>query len=309
MEILKDKYTWIALAVIFLGGGYLLQESSSITNEGLTTNENGKAVKEKVLSKSPERDLEIIEGRLSSGILKEGDNQNLWSALNQYGKKPNEVIDRSNAKEMLPFGQTVIGDLLKCLDVDFCGMEKDSEDDPYFDPTGTVAHKTIERSLELMIQASKLQPELKAELNIDLLGRVSEIPSERIQSLVTELLPDESVIATLDKQDEIKKVESALEKNTTGKARTSLLLKISKDKKVDREELVSMLKRTFTESDVYTVVNVLENLKGMNLSDDELAKTTVYLCRFKIDEYEHNWKAVKKNVEKVFPEFNKVCNE
>lgn len=315
MEILKDKYTWLALMVIVLGGGYLLQESSSSVHENapeeMVQTEDANSGK-----RTPLRDLEIIEGRLSQDVLNDGENQNLWGLLNQYNKKPNEVIDRSNAKQMLPLGQTVISDLLKCLDVDFCGMEKDSEEDPYFDPTGTVAHRTIERSLELMIAATKVDPELQADLNVALLERVADIPSERIQSLVTELLPEGIALNSNgnsgdlnEKQDEIKKVEAALEKSTTGKARTSLLIKLSKDKKTDREELVSMLKKTFSEADVYTVVNVVENLKSMNLSEDELAKTTVYLCRFKIDEYEHNWKAVKKNVEKVFPEFTKVCNE
>lgn len=308
MEILKDKYTWIALVAIILGGGYLLQESSG-QSESDSSEEIVQLEETSSAKRTPMRDLEIIEGRLSQEILADSENQNLWSALNQYNKKANEVINRSNAKQMLPMGQVVISDLLKCLDVDFCGMERDNEEDPYFDPTGTVAHKTIERTLELMIAATIVEPELKADLNLTLLERVADIPSERIQSLVTELLPDGVALDVTEKKDEVKKIEAALEKTTTGKARTSLLQKLAKDKKTDRGELVSMLQKTFSESDVYTVVNVVENLKSLNLSEDELAKTTVYLCRFKIDEYEHNWKAVKKNVEKVFPEFSKVCNE
>ena len=310
MNFLKDKYTLLAILLVILGGVYLLQDSSSSGQENtgaeVITNDSSND-----LQKSPEKDLEILEGRLSQGILEDAENQNLWGLLNQYNKKPNEVINRSNAKQMIPLGQTVISDLLKCIDVDFCGMERDSNEDPYFDPTGTVAHKTIERSLELMIAAKKLDPELSLEVNTDLLEKVADIPSERIQSLVAELLPEAelSANASNEKLDEIKKVESALLKNTSGQSRTTLLLKLAKDKKADRDELVSLLKKTFAESDAYTVVNVLENLKAMNLSEDELAKTTVYLCKFKIDEYEHNWKAIKKNVEKVFPEFSKVCNE
>lgn len=310
MNFLKDKYTLIAILLVVLGGVYLLQDSSSsnLENTGSEVIANDSS---NDLQKSPEKDLEILEGRLSQGVLEDAENQNLWGLMNQYNKKPNEVINRSNAKQMIPLGQTVISDLLKCIDVDFCGMERDSNEDPYFDPTGTVAHKTIERSLELMIAAKKLDPELSLEINADLLEKVADIPSERIQSLVAELLPEAelSANASNEKLDEIKKVESALLKNTTGQSRTTLLLKLAKDTKADRDELVSLLKKTFAESDAYTVVNVLENLKAMNLSEDELAKTTVYLCKFKIDEYEHNWKAIKKNVEKVFPEFSKVCNE
>lgn len=308
MEILKDKYTWLALVIMILGGGYLLQGSTSPKLE-VTTSDSLAVVQTKAAKTSVVRDIQNLESLISENVFRDNDNRKLWDLLNQYNKKPNEVTNRSNAGQILPFSELVINDLLKCLDVDFCGMERDSEDDPYFDPTGTVAHKTIERSLQLMIAAVDISPDLRGKLNPALLERVAEIQSERIQSLVAELIPTEGAINISERQDEIKKIEAALEKNSQGKARASLLVAMSKDKKNNRDDLVSSLQKTFSEADTYTIVSVVENLKFMNLSLDELAKTTVYLCRLKIDDYEHNWKAVKSNVEKIFPDFNKVCNE
>lgn len=291
MNIFKDKIVLMATAVVILGGFYALQEPTAESKSEAVVTET-ETMTDPVL-----RDREILESRLSGESVK----SSVWSLVNQFDQPVNAVVNRSNAEDVVLTTQTIVQDLMKCLDVDFCGMEKDTSEDPYFDPTGTVAHKTIERSLNMLNEALKLDPTLKDQLNVDLLERVSEVPSEKIQSLVSDLVPSNS--------DEVAKVQSSLAKNTEGKSRTQLILNMSKDKKLDRSELVSLLQKTFSESDAYTVINVLESLPKYNLSEDELARTTIYLCRFKVDEYEHNWKAVKKNVEKVFSDFSKVCNE
>lgn len=291
MNIFKDKLILLATAVVILGGVYALQEPAP---EEQTTEviSEAEATVDPIL-----RDREIIESRLAQTTV----SNPVWGLINKFDQPVATVVNRSNAEEVIAVTQNVVQDLMKCIDVDFCGMEKDTTEDPYFDPTGTVAHKTIERSLDMLNEALKLDPTLKDQLNIDLLERVSEIPSEKIQGLVSDLVPDSS--------DEVAKVQSSLARNTEGKSRTQLLLNMSKDKKLDRTELINLLQKTFSESDAYTVINVLESLPKLNLNEDELARTTVYLCRFKVDEYEHNWKAVKKNVEKVFADFSKVCNE
>lgn len=291
MNILKDKVVLLAIVTVLLGGVYALQEPATEEVVDTVATEPAPTI-DPVL-----RDKEILEARLSETTV----NHSVWALINKFDQPATAVVTRSNANEVVEVAQDVVQDLMKCLDVDFCGMEKDSSEDPYFDPTGTVAHKTIERSLSLINEAIILDPALKENLNLDLLERISEIPSEKIQSLVSDLVPERS--------DEVAKVQSSLAKNTEGKSRTQLLLNMSKDKKLDRSEMVNLLQKTFSESDAYTVINVLESLPKFNLNEDELARTTVYLCRFKVDGYEHNWKAVKKNVEKVFADFSKICNE
>lgn len=307
MDWLKDKNAWIAIVMIVLGGAYLLKSPSTDLQPEEVASKNEEKIQSSSIN-SPEKDRKILEAYLDKTALQHSEDKEIWSLLNQFNKKPQEVVNRSNAKQMIPFGLGVMGELLKCIDIDFCGMEKDSEDDPYFDPTGTTAHRTIERALELMITATKIQPDSAQNLDYELLEKVGDIPSERIQALVAELLPvlpDESG----NQKDEVKKIESALAKNTNGKSRIALLTKMAKNKNHDRQDFLNLLSNTFAEADAYTVVSVVENLKSLNLSPDELAKSTIYLCRFKVDDYEHNWRAVKRNVENVFPEFSKLCQE
>ncbi len=297
MNLLKDKSVLISAIVIAVAGYWLLNNqndkvSSPNQNEYVQNTESKKDVATLKLS----NDIEVVAKKINSVLSK----NELWNTLASYEIKAENFVSRSNAREVKEYSELLVMELFQCLDDNYCGMEKDSEDDPYFDPTGTTAHKLIERSLKFLNQALLVDANLKKDLDYDLLQKISEIPSEKIQSLVSQNLEGS--------QDEVKKVQSSLMRNSSGKARVDALLSLKKSSPDQRMIFLEALKTTFSEGDAYTVVSVAENLDKFKLNDDELAGTIIYLCRFKNESFEHNWSAIKVNVEKIYPDFNKLCN-
>lgn len=245
------------------------------------------------------RDQEALKKNFKPEILKSKN----WDEVNNYALSAKSLVQASNSSEWFKFSQSSAKDLAACLKKDFCKMERRNDNDSYFDETKTPAHILAGRNLEIMLASLKLNPGLKKNIDGELIRELTESQNEKIQVLALEIYQDFLSGET--------KVNQLLEiaENYQGNAKARALEKISSQTTpADRIQLLNALEKSFAIDDPNTVISIVEKMKKMNLSQDEIVKVSMNLCRFKDNGSDDpNWKMIKydmknlSNLEKICP--------
>ncbi|MBY0416306.1 MAG: hypothetical protein K2Q18_19180, partial [Bdellovibrionales bacterium] len=189
-----------------------------------------------------------------------------------------------------------------CLKKDFCGMETRSEDDAYFDDQRTPAHILINRHLQVMKESLRKDPTLAAEVDWKLLEEMASANSEMLSSLALEIM-GEFDGETMKTKDLLTLTEDA-----KGETKANSLLQISKKASgADKALIASKVGNVFESDDPNTVISVLEKMKKMALYSVQLPDVLKNLCHFK-SENDHNWLMIKYEANKVYSQFESVCN-
>jgi hypothetical protein len=242
-------------------------------------------------------DLEKLEKNLKSEIVQDES----WKKINDYAIPPSQLVNSKNAKHLFKLSNNSIENLASCLRKDFCGMEKRNEHDAYFDDNKTPGHILLGRNLSIILSALKLYPELETDINWQMIRVLTENNNENIQVLAIELL------------DNLKSNEVDLFSvidNFKGNAKARALADLkTKDSSSERQMLINSLEKSFASDDPNTVISVVEQLKKMRLSKDEMEKVSRNLCHYKekgVDD--PNWKMIKYDMGQVRIDLDKVCS-
>ena len=183
-------------------------------------------------------------------------------------------------------------------------MEVRNEDDAYFDDQATPAHILINRNLKILKESLRKDESLKLKINWELM---QELASEASELLSIEAL---DIIREFDtnafKTADLIKFSS----DYTGTTKADALARIaSKNNASDKLLVADEIKNTFASSDNNTVISVLEKVSEMSFSKTEKAKILINLCHYKDNpEEERNWKMIRYQATKIYPEFEKLCN-
>lgn len=229
-----------------------------------------------------------------------------WKAVNDYALNAKTLVTKDNAKELFELTQKSAKDLASCLSKDFCGMERRSDADAYFDDKKTPGHILLGRNLEIMIETLEQNNELRKKLDWELIRELTDNGNEKIQVLALDIIKNyDSENSNTDKLLEIAD-------RFEGNAKANALEKIAdKDKNSlnSRILLVNALEKSFAQDDPHTVISIVEKIGKMNLSNDEILKVSRNLCHFKEDHGadDPNWKMIKYNMKNI-TDLNNICN-
>lgn len=260
------------------------------------------------LQTSPEysRPLEIISNdklKLERNFKPEILSHKYWQQVNDYALNPINLVNKDNASELFRLTQAGVKDLAICLKKNFCGMERRSEDDAYFDDKKTPGHILLGRNLEIMLESLRQNPELKKQIDWDLIKGLTDSENEKIQILALDIIKNYDT----NNADANKLLDIA--EKYKGNAKASALEKIASSiASNNRLGLVNALEQSFSQDDPDTVINIVEKLNSMHLSQDELLKVSRNLCRFKEQgSNSPNWKMIKYNMKKLV-DIESICN-
>ncbi len=242
----------------------------------------------------------VLERNLRTRVLHDPN----WIKVNDFSIGIQELVDSENAKDMFKISNDSLDDLESCLKKDFCGMERRSEDDSYFDDGKTPGHILLGRNLEILLQSLKFNPELSNRLDWDLIRELTESANEKVQVLALKLLKDYKT----NESDTARLLKIA--ENFKGKAKADALIFLSdRNANADREMILNSLEKSFANDDPNTAISVVEKLGKMNLLKSELERIAKYLCHYKEKGAdEHNWKMIDYQMGKLDVDLDNICN-
>ncbi|MDD4973450.1 MAG: hypothetical protein PHY93_03820 [Bacteriovorax sp.] len=295
---MKKKRIFFLVIAVLTSAGLLWKSQSSTSLTNLTNtfaNTPANTNPEIVLTK----DLERLERNLKIETLQDEN----WAQVNDYSITAKNLVNKKNANHLFKLTNGSIANLAGCLKKDFCGMERRSENDSYFDKNKTPGHILLARNLSIMLESLRINPELQREIDWDLIRELTDNSNDTIQVLAIELIKDFSVIES-DPENLFKLVD-----NYKGNAKADALTELSKNSSSsERQLLVNSLEKAFAADDPNTVISVVEKLKKMNLSVDEMTKVSKNLCHYKEKGTEDpNWKMIKYDMGKVSIDLEKIC--
>jgi DNA-binding XRE family transcriptional regulator len=284
------------LAIAILSSVELLWKSQSRTR--LTNN-----LASKVAPTTTQTILKKDQERLERNLKPETLRDEHWAQVNDYAVDVKKLLNKNNANHFFKLSNGSIASLASCLKKDFCGMEKRSEKDAYFDKNKTPGHILLARNLSIMLESLRLNPELQKEIDWDLIEELTDNSNETIQVLAVALIKDYSQIDA-DPENLYKVVD-----RYKGNAKADALSELSNNNSAsERLMLVSSLEKAFAVDDPNTVISVVEKLKKMNLSQAEMAKVSRNLCHYKENGSDDpNWKMIKYDMGKVRIDLEKIC--
>jgi hypothetical protein len=255
---------------------------------------------------SPEEILANDYEKIAINLKPENISGDEWKQINTYSLKPEKLVTKESAAVYFKTAQANIPDIYSCLKKDFCGMTTRNDNDAYFDDQATPAHILINRNLKIMKESLRKDIALKSQVDWDVLNDLASTGNELLAVEALDIIREfdsESV-----KTDDLIKLTS----DYKGTAKADALARIAKKNGTSDKLLVSReVQNVFADenSDNDTVISVLEQLKNMNFSQDELSRILRNLCRYKDNEAEErNWLMVKSQAKKIYPEFEKLCN-
>lgn len=255
---------------------------------------------------SPEEILANDYEKIAINLKPENISGDEWKQINTYSLKPEKLVTKESAAVYFKTAQANIPDIYSCLKKDFCGMTTRNDNDAYFDDQATPAHILINRNLKIMKESLRKDIALKSQIDWDVLNDLASTGNELLAVEALDIIREfdsESV-----KTDDLIKLTS----DYKGTAKADALARIAKKNGTSDKLLVSReVQNVFADenSDNDTVISVLEQLKNMNFSQDELPRILRNLCRYKDNEAEErNWLMVKSQAKKIYPEFEKLCN-
>ena len=291
---MKNKKIIFLLMTILCSAGLLWKSQSRtihINNLAATTTTSQSILK---------KDREALERNLKRETLQDEN----WAQINDYSIDAVKLVNKNNSVHFFKLSNGSIVSLASCLKKDFCGMERRSESDAYFDKNKTPGHILLARNLSIMLEGLRLNPELQKEIDWDLIGELTDNSNETIQVLAVTLLKDYSQIDS-DPESLYKLVD-----RYKGNAKANALTELSNTNSTsERLLLVNSLEKAFAVDDPNTVISVVEKLKKMNLSQAEMAKVSRNLCHYKENGSDDpNWKMIKYDMGKFRIDLEKICS-
>lgn len=293
---MNKKTIIVSILVLFCAGGWWKSQPGTSLSLSKTP------VKVNAVTDILADDQQKLERNINKEVLAD----EFWPQINDYTKNAKSMVDKNNAKAIFKITQGAIKDLATCLKKDFCGMERRNDNDAYFDDVKTPGHILLGRNLDIMIEALQVDPDLKKELEWELIRELTENENEKIQVLALEIIKDfDQSGADTDKLLEIAD-------NFKGNAKAEAFAKIASRDSLNTENnrilLVNALEKSFSGDDPNTVISVVEKMNKMRLSESEIAKVSRNLCHFKENGSDDpNWKMIKYDMAKV-ADLDKICN-
>ncbi len=239
-----------------------------------------------------------LEKKLSAEVLKDPS----WDKVNDFTVSIDDLVSANNSLYLFKLSSSTVIQLKNCLKKDFCGMQTRNENDAYFDETKTPGHILLKRNLEILSRCLLLRPELVSEIDGDLMLELTQNENEDVQVLAIEILKKN--------QNENSNSLMTIIENYSGNAKANALVEFSKNKMIDdRLVLIDGLEKTFAFNDINTVLSVIEKLDEMNLSKEDLIRTSKNLCHFKSNSKNiHNWKMINYDLGKLSIDLENICS-
>lgn len=245
------------------------------------------------------RDQAKLESHFKPEIL----SNKQWPQVNDYSLSAQNLVNQKNSRELFILNHSSAKDLAACLKKNFCGMEKRSDDDAYFDEAKTPGHILLGRNLDIMLEALRINPDLQTEIDWDLIRELTESENEKIQVIALTIIKDydasnEDIAKLLKIADHFK-----------GEAKASALEQIaSRDSSIERMQLMNAVEKSFALDDPHTVISIVEKMEKMSLSKEEIAKVSRNLCRFKESGADDpNWKMIKYDM-RPLADLDQLCH-
>jgi hypothetical protein len=241
--------------------------------------------------------------KLERNLKKETTANEKWVMVNDYSIPVHELVNKSNAKDFFKLVNGSISDLASCLKKDFCGMERRNENDPYFDDSRTPGHILLGRNLEILKQSLVENPDLKNDVDWDLIRELTESGNEKIQVLSVDLLKEYGT-ARGDTEKMLKITD-----DYKGNAKALALAELAQHAKPEEKgQVINSIEKSFATDDPNTVISVLEKMDKMKLSTGEKEQTVKNLCRFKENGADDpNWKMIRYDAKRNGVDVDVVC--
>lgn len=278
-----------------------------ITSLALFVKNNASKVESdtKNLESSPIASVEILKedlDKIESRLTIEDSKKNIWQDLNNYSKKPEEIVTLENKMEYMDFLNRNMVELKSCIKKDFCGMEK-LEGKAYFDDEKTPAHILLARELEILKNILKLDSKLTEKVDWNLISDLSLMKSPIVQNIALDLLRN------FDQRNNGAEKLLKMTQEYKGELKAKLFLNLMKDSLPnERRILINAFKDSFSKDDAHTVISILEKIEKMNFKKDELLEILPYLCRFKESELQaHNLKTISMHVSRLNMSIKEIC--
>ncbi len=247
----------------------------------------------------PTSDVKKIET-----FLKSKNTQNIsWETLTDFRLKLETSINKENAKNVFEVANKNLPDLIKCLRKDYCGMDPATIEKPYFDKDRTPAHLIAARTLSAMLLSIKLNPELKKDVDWNLIREISGLSGNELRAASMDLLINYDV--NNNGKDSLYKVAESY----SGQAKANFYTQMAADLATnERAIFVSTVEKSLEKDDPNTVISIVESLKKYKLTSTEMVGVSKVLCRFKNDEAQgHNWLMIKSLMNKLDKNFEQIC--
>ncbi|WP_127716977.1 hypothetical protein [Halobacteriovorax sp. HLS] len=255
-----------AVAVVF----YLLLKTDQELNSPKATRSQTPHI-EKKLKKEAHLGEEILNSEikhLAKQIEKSISNSEYFNSLNDYRKKPEEIIKSFSATELKNYLINLSSELNNCLKKDFCDTKPDA--DGYFDENQTPAHKLLGRSLLIL---NKSNDDLQEDIPfLDFLSYNNEDILVNTSELFLKSSP------TQDEFDDFLKKTRGLQGGSKSIVYKTLLMnKNDPNRSYIIEEFTNQIK----DSEPNTIISFFQSIKGLNLSEEELEKLASASCQLK----------------------------
>lgn len=245
-------------------------------------------------------DQEKLEKNIKKEIVKDKD----WANIIDYSKSPKILVNANNVHSLFKLANGSLASLENCLKKDFCGMEKRNDNDSYFDQNNTPGHILLGRNLSIMLESLRQNPKLSKDIDWDLILELTDNSNEKVQVLALELIKNFNP-KNKDSDNYYKIVDGY-----KGNAKAQGLLKLSTNRSPEEHAtLLNSLEKSFAMDDPHTVISVIEQLAGMNLSSEDLTNISKNLCHFYNNGSDDpNWKMIRYEMGKVGVDLESVCS-
>jgi hypothetical protein len=159
--------------------------------------------------------------------------------------------------------------------------------------------------LRIFIEALRVRPELKSEIDWDLIKELTDNANENVKVSAIDILKNYN-IKNVDNESLFKIVD-----NYNGNAKAEALTLLAEDKSSDeRILLLNSIAKSFVIDDPNTVISVVDKMSTMKLSNDELSKVSRNLCHYKEKgNLNPNWVVIKFYMGKVNIDLKSLCND
>lgn len=241
-----------------------------------------------------------LEKNIRSEVLT---NEN-WGQINDFSLPVKDLRGlKKDARALFKVSNQSINDLSRCLKKNFCEMERKDENDSYFDETKTPGHILLGRNLEILMETLNREPDLRKQVDWDVIRELTESSNEKVQVLAVDLLKKHN--SKEGTSENLLKIAD----NYKGNAKANALVEIAGDISEEaHNQLLNSISKSFASDDPNTAISVMEKLPHMHLTKREMEMVANYLCHYKEEgSEEHNWKMIKYRMRKVQVEMDTVC--
>jgi hypothetical protein len=189
-----------------------------------------------------------------------------------------KIITDENSKKILKKHiNQAIPEILDCLPT-LCGAERTQ--DGLISESGSLAHESIERYLELIIE---LQKKNEGDfLTDDTIIEIASIENSNIQKLIVEIVGNDISDQHFSRP--------FLDK-FNGEALSKLVQRISL---ISKKQSIEILKDSLEKNNSYNIIELAKGLKDLNYTKDEVENLAPHICHLKnIETEKHNYLMAK----------------